>query len=263
MRKDFMSAVDKDRGFPIIPSLTIETRAGCTRRCPECIRNSYPDREAILSWFSSRELPTSVIERIMREASAEGFISYCCLQYFNEPLLDSRLPELAAMAKNFGFHHVYCCTNADLMNKSLANALDGVMDSLVVSLYDLRGIDEINRKDSLNSMFSKTKLTFTDGEHFPVHFSPTSDVDAMAKSGQELACFEPRKRLIINHLGTMVMCCDDLVGEFKLGNVFDNSIAELWYSPRHMNLINALGVPGGRACHPYCMSCPRIAILGN
>ena len=70
-------------------------------------------------------------------------------------------------------------------------------------------------------------------------------------------CGEPIKRMIVNHRGDMLMCCDDMIGNFALGNVHEQSLEELWFSERHQDLLLALEQPGGRACHQHCLSCPR------
>ena len=37
--------------FATFWELCIETVASCTRTCPTCLRNSYPDRDAVASRF--------------------------------------------------------------------------------------------------------------------------------------------------------------------------------------------------------------------
>src|SRR5689334_9206367 len=95
------------RTIPLFSELVIETRSTCNRTCDFCIRNSHPDREAVKPWFEEREMPADTVMRLFREAQAIGFRGVVCLQFYNEPLEDPRLPEFAALAKGMGFSYVF------------------------------------------------------------------------------------------------------------------------------------------------------------
>ena len=64
-------------------------------------------------------------------------------------------------------------------------------------------------------------------------------------------------RMIVDYRGEMLMCCDDIVGLFNLGNVRDHTVEELWNSPKHVEIMATLAVPGGREAYGYCRTCPR------
>jgi radical SAM protein with 4Fe4S-binding SPASM domain len=81
--------------------------------------------------------------------------------------------------------------------------------------------------------------------------------EALAHQNRIHPCGEPLRRLIINHRGDMLLCYDDLAGHFRLGNIRDHTVEQLWFGDRHQDLVLALQAPDGRWCHPHCMSCPR------
>jgi len=245
-----------DQRIALFSQLEVETRSTCNRFCPGCIRNSHPDREAVRPWFEGGELPSADLERIFRQALDLGFSGTVCLQHYNEPLQDRRIAEFGRMAKGLGFSWVFTCTNGDFLTEAVAAELDGAFDQLQIALY-LEEPLKARRQEWLTHLFTRTQLWFTGGGHIPTHFSPLFEVEALAEQHRLLPCHEPMKRMIINHRGDMLLCCDDLVGHFNLGNIRDRTLEELWFSPVHQDLVLALQGPGGRLGHPHCASCPR------
>lgn len=245
-----------ERRIPLFWQLEIETRSTCNRTCAGCLRNSHPDREAVAPWFEDNELPTEVIHRLFREAQEMGFRGAVCLQHYNEPLHDSRIADLGATAMSMGFQHVFTCTNADYLNERVAESLDGRFHQLIVAVY-VEEPHKSRREEWVRSLFSTTEVVLTHGEMIPTHFSPLFPVTLLSQRHAANPCWEPIKRMIVNHRGDMLMCCDDMVGHFDLGNVYDHSLEELWFSERHQDLLLALEQPGGRSCHAHCLSCPR------
>ena len=266
--------------IPRFRFLEIETRSTCNRRCAACIRNSHPSREAIQSWFEPNELPLDVIDRVMAEARALGCATVV-LSHYNEPLEDLRLGSIATMARSHGFSCVWAATNMDLMTPERARELDGKFDDLFVALYPtagfpyrrpgplLEGPEEAEERAAwLRSLFHETRLDMRareadGGMHIPSHFSPIHPVDELAKKYSGYPCHEPTNRMIVNHRGDMLLCCQDVVGHFALGSVHDTSVNALWYSARHQALVRALSKPGGRSVHTHCTTCPQLVAGGE
>jgi radical SAM protein with 4Fe4S-binding SPASM domain len=245
-----------DRRIPLFAQLEIETRSTCNRVCPGCMRNSHPDRATVQPWFEEHELPTATILRLYDEALAMGFRGTVCLQHYNEPMQDPRLPALVRAAKDAGFAYVFTCTNADLLTEERAAELDGVLDELLVALY-MDGPQKAKREAWVRSLFDRTRLTFTGGGFIPTHFTPLYSASALARQHAARPCSEPLWRMIVNHRGDMLLCCDDLVGHFELGSVNEHTIEELWFGERHQDFVVALQSPGRRQVHAHCQSCPR------
>jgi len=235
----------------------LETCSYCNRTCPTCLRNSHPDKQAVAPWFEQTFLPTETIHDLLGQLVRMGFQGPVCLQHYNEPLLDPRIAELGRYAKGLKqFHHVFMCTSGDFIDEKRAADLDGAFDELQISLYMNADVAR-RRTDYLKALFKKTLLSFTGGVHIPTHFSPSFPVLGFADAYRNRPCTLPQKRLIINHRGECLLCCDDLVGNFGLGNIRDHSLEELWFGERHQQIIRDLEVAGGRNKHPYCASCPR------
>lgn len=244
------------RRIPMFEQLEIETRSTCNRVCPGCMRNSYPDRDQVAPWFEPNDLPTDTVLRLFDEAWSMGFHGTVCLQHYNEPLQDARLGAFVRAAKERGFAYVFTCTNADLLTEERAAELDGVLDELLVALY-MDEPQKSKREAFVRSLFGRTRLSFTGGGFIPTHYTPLYPAASLARQHAGRPCSEPLRRMIVNHRGDMLMCCDDLLGHFGLGNVRDHTIEELWFGERHQDLVASLQQAGGRGVHPHCLSCPR------
>lgn len=235
----------------------LETSSFCHRTCKSCLRNSHPDRDAVESWFNQKFMPIETIHNLFGQLVEMDFRGDVCLQHYNEPLLDKRISEIARYAKSLNrFNSVFICTSADQVTEESAAELDGAFDHMFVALY----MDEEKQKRRsafLDSVFKKTKLIYTHGTHIPTHFSPLFDVNTLAKDHRDRPCTLPQQRLIINHMGDCLLCCDDMVNNFDLGNIRDYSLHELWFNEKHQQIIRDLEVAGGRKKHPYCANCPR------
>lgn len=238
--------------------LVIETKSACTRTCKTCLRQTYPGREALAGRFGKAvELPADAIHRVIDQAAGMGFGGPLCLQFFNEPLLDDRLPDIAAYARRVGrFSEVYVNTNGDLLDEETAGRLDGVLDRLNVALYG--GGNREAREGRILALFERTRITFTGGVHVVTHYSHFGNLDACIAGFLDRPCVrEAQQRMIISHTGEMLMCCEDIGGEWSLGNVGDATLEELWFDGRHADVVERLSRSGGRRSFPYCSICPR------
>ncbi len=233
--------------IPLFSSLLLETFSLCNRRCTTCIRNSDPDRKAWEPWFVPNELPMETIVSILQQAFDLGFRGEVSLIANNEPLLDKRLPEIVRLVKEMGLiPEVF--SNGDFLTKELAAKLDGVLNHFGIALYDKKTRE--SRKQWISTLFSKTLVSFSHG-HVINHFQREmpNPIDA--------PCSDLLARCIINHRGDANLCCEDGIGRFNLGNIFNMSLSDLWFSEKRKVLFEILSKPGGRKFHPYC-AIPRM-----
>ena len=243
------------RRIPLFGRLEIETFSNCNRTCETCLRNSYPDRERVDSWFGDVLLPTETVCSIIDQAHALGYRGDVNLQHYNEPLLDVRIEEFGHYVQSKG-RAVGICTNGDLITRERANTLDGAFTWMDVALY-MNEEAQAKRQASLEPLFSKTKLRFTGGSHITTHSSPRPHLNRLVQIHGKTPCFQVWWRMIINHKGEMLLCCDDMPGHFDLGNVFDSTLEELWFSEKHQDIMWTLAEPGGRKSYAHCAACPR------
>lgn len=247
--------------------LIVETIGSCNRTCSTCLRQSYPEelrdekhefRTVEHKIGDGYKMPTDTFVSILDQAKELGFGGIITLQYFNEPLLDDRFPDLVAIAREkFPRSPISFCTNGDLMTQEIASSIDGVVNSINIALYMPKDRME-KREGELRKMFSKTRLKFTRGAHNTTHFSPrTGRLVTLVNRCVEHPCTGYNHMLFINASGEVCHCCDDYSGHFDLGNVHAQTLEEIWNSDNYRKLVETLRDPGGRKEFDYCSKCPR------
>lgn len=241
---------------PLPDVLTIETAGNCNRTCGTCIRNTDPDRERVSSWFGDNLMSMDTIRKIMEDARSMGFRRDLCLSFYNEPTMDPRLPDIVDMATAYPFRNIFMHSNGDLMTQELAQKLDGKLTWIYFSIYADQPAKQ-NREQQIKSWFTKTDVRFGTAQHGLTHYGPVADRDSIIAAALDKTCGEPLDRFVINHRGEMSMCCDDMGGNFDLGNVNDNCLYDLWFGERHQRLAKQLQRRGGRRGLKFCESCPR------
>jgi len=239
-------------------NLDLETRSTCNRTCPTCMRNSHPDKEAVSPWFAPNYLPEHIIyDAIEQMFGVPEFGKTVCLNYYNEPLMDERIPHICREIKlKFPqLNELYFHSNGDLLKEETAKELDGVPDRIVFTLY-MDDPVKSKRAEWIKSLFNKTNIVLiTNSVHVPTHYSPGYPVKEMAEKHRMNTCLEPSMRVVINHRRQYMLCCDDLIGNFDLGTFPETSIAE--HMVRRREIQADLKVPGGRLKYKHCEACPR------
>jgi len=201
-------------------------------------------------------LEEELIYDAIDQAIALGFRGGVCLQYYNEPLMDERLPEIAHKVRSYPeLKTVHLNTNGDYITPELAAELDGALDYMICTLY-MNDPIKSERAAWIPTLFKETEVRMkTDSHHIPTHFTPAYDLESLIKVAQGMSCDQPTIRVIINHRRQYLLCCEDVIGNFDLGTFPDVGIEDHWLG-RHNELSNALSVAGGRKVHSYCMICP-------
>lgn len=240
----------------IFTEIGIETIGACNRRCPTCIRNSSLE-EGISSWFSDEKLPMEIIQKIIFELKNLNFRGDIWLHHYNEPLLDNRLPKIASFVKEqIPYAKSGINTNGDLLTKEIIQELDGKLDRIYVSCYSTEE-EATEKREELKSLFKITEIICKKVIHVTSHFSPNPDLLYKIHSNQGNKCISIQNKMLITHLGEMILCCFDIPPHFNLGNVYDNSLMELWNSKKHTGIVGTLGSPNGRQNYEYCRICPQ------
>lgn len=225
--------------------IDIETSSYCNRRCPTCLRNSWPNRKEVWRLFRQSMMPMKMFEQILGQCRELKFDGRICLCHWNEPLMDSRLPELARMAAER--NSVSLATNGDFLTEELAAKLDGVITFILISLYS----DAKHTKEWFRSVFKTTAVQIK-GNHRVAHHNPRGEPLT------EQPCKQVPRRCIVTHDGTYLHCCEDLLGEFKYGKFPEVSLKDYWFGEKHVEIWNTLREAGGRRKYGYCASCPWI-----
>jgi radical SAM protein with 4Fe4S-binding SPASM domain len=263
---------NSSKPIPLFERLEIESQSNCNRDCWFCSRTH--DRSGIYKDEHGqsviKEMPTEKILDILNQAQVLGFTGEISFHFYSEPLLDPRNLILAREAIKRGML-TRLNTNGDVLenNKQLWAELRDIYDIIVVGIYDYSSQEELEEckriwRDRLpgdNIKFSPIK---NGGERslyslgVPRALSPKDDrFRGPTITFPNATCRRPLIRMLVRYDGEMMLCCDDLKGDFKLGNIYKQSLETLWYSDKHAKIIHDL-IAGRREKYSLCAICPQI-----
>lgn len=255
---------------PLFERLQIESQSNCNRACWFCPR-TYDRSGKYLDAAGKpvlRQMPTAKILGLLDEAQAMGFRGLVGFHHYSEPLLDPRNPLLAREAKQRGMQP-YLHTNGDVLrrNEELCAVVQDLYAFIVVGLYDYRTNEELaaekhfwrGRLPNANLEFSPIGLSDGRASHsigVPRARVPSDQRMTLPDlTFQNAPCHRPLIRMLIQYDGEVCLCCEDTTGGFGLGNVHQQSLAEIWFSERHVGIMQELMV-GRRAQYELCRNCP-------
>ncbi len=251
--------------------LEIETHSRCNRSCWFCPRTydrsgTYMQKNKSLT---DKSMPTDKVLNILDQAQAlefQGGVIFC---FHSDPLLDRRNIYFAREARKRGMKP-FIHTNGDALkhNESLCQEVIDAYEYIVIGLYDYKTDEELeaakhywqNRLPDSNLQFSTIGLSGSlSARSMAIHRAlvPTDRrvafPDLTFTNGP---CRRPLLRMIIRYDGEMCNCCEDMHGAFNLGNIYRNSLEELWYSDYHVKIVKDL-LEGQRGKYELCSNCPQ------
>ena len=143
----------------------VETLNKCNLKCIMCPitlgENKRPD------------MSQEVFEKIVKEcAKYSDFLQVFGLYMLNEPLLDQKLPERIALAKQYGIKTTQIATNVELLSNERIKALfNSGLDELILSIESI--YPEKHEKIRVGSNFSRVLKNFEN----LIQFKKNNDVE--------------------------------------------------------------------------------------
>jgi radical SAM protein with 4Fe4S-binding SPASM domain len=207
---------------------------------------------------------------VLDQVQEMGFKGLVGFHHYSEPLLDNRNLMFAGEARKRGMLP-YLVTNGDRMrgNDKLCQKVSTVYERIVVGIYDYEANEEMEEaKRYWQGRLPLAKLYFSPislrGKSSSVHSIgiPRTLVPSDARMAvpdltyTNASCHRPLVRMIIQNDGEVCNCCEDTYGAFELGNINHNPVAEIWFSHKHIQIIEDL-IAGHREKYDLCRNCPQ------
>lgn len=242
-------------------NLAIETNSFCNRGCDFCPVGHA--RRPV------RQMSEEMFDGIMSQLVWLNYVGNVCLHWYNEPLADKRITAWVAKARAAcPQSFIYFASNGDLLTAEKLQALiDAGLDLIRVSQYDgvmMPNIQEILKQPKLARHMHASVKTGPDlwnnrGGSLPqltVLQEPMKD-----------RCIRPDEQLVIDANGHVPLCVNDYFGSYRIGNVTDTSLVDLWNHPRlqqareHLRQADRTKIEVCRACNepsvPYASFLPK------
>jgi radical SAM protein with 4Fe4S-binding SPASM domain len=252
--------------IPLFKHFAIELHSDCNRDCFFCPRHSDTSgkRKDRQGRHVRESLPTEKVLDLLDQVKAMGYRGKINFHHLSEPFLDKRLIPMACEARKRGFACIIH-TNGDILRKNykLSRTAARVFSEITVGLYDYKNSFQENMQKTFWRFFLRgTDIHFSKIDNvYPRHGAPVCLATVSAyreKVDQcvEQPCFMVREQCIVHYDGNVAVCCEDFRDEFDVGNVLRETIADIWWSPRHTDILKTLALPGGRKKYPLCRECP-------
>ena len=208
-------------------NVSIEISTNCNRTCSYC-----PNvLEGTPTEFMSEDTFNKVIKDL-QSIKFSGIINY---HFYNEPLLDKRLPEFIRYVRK----HLPSCvsrvfSNGDFLTLDLAGRLiDAGVADINVTIHDkndekpLKKLNPVLEKYpgyiSLRSLHNKPLL----------NRGGAVEVDLLDKKD---TCTDPLEGLQIDYKGNVLLCCNDYYRKHSFGNIANKNISQIWQGEEFFRL---------------------------
>ncbi len=224
--------------------VAIETATACNRACPYCPNSKFGSENK----YMQRDVYNQIISRLI-DIHFTGTLYF---HFYNEPLLDDRLPELVQYAKNkLPKCPIRIFTNGDRLNtNSLEQLLKAGTSQFVVSCHDK---DKTKFDQRMAPIVAEGRGIV---ELFYPHENQLSNRGGLViptRQENRNKCVEPLRVLQIEYTGKVILCCNDFNRTHAFGNILDQDIESIWHKPSFARLRKELR--NGHTSLEMCRKC--------
>lgn len=229
-------------------SISLEVSVYCNRTCSYCPNTSHETPRE----FMGEKVFTKALER-MREIRYAGIVDFI---FYNEPLLDPRLPDLVQRIKQACPSSLpRVTTNGDALSEDMLLRLTRAG---VISFYVTRHVPvKPGWDDRINALARKYPqfMTVTDIMEVSrkVGLWNRAGLVKVEKEYKVNACHAPVGALTIDRNGDVLLCCCDYFHQNKQGNIMNQGILEIWRGAQFKNVRKNLR--RGVALLDICKNC--------
>ncbi|MEJ2267757.1 MAG: SPASM domain-containing protein [Nanoarchaeota archaeon] len=216
----------RNLNFPV--HFEIETQTDCNLSCKICpvSKNSREHYRMEKSTFKN------IVDQLA-DLNYEGSFSP---HYYNEPLLDERLPDFLDYFKTkLPKSQIIIFTNGTELEKEgglelFRNLINNGADGIVVTRYNpkkkfnfAKKLSEEERKSFVYRVLKKNSI-----------LSNRIGLVDPKNPHTRKRCFEPSTKMVIDAYGFIKWCCNvysTILGKYSFGNVNEESLIDIWNKP--------------------------------
>lgn len=232
----------RDGWFSVVE---IEINSHCNRRCWYC-PNSLAPRPG------PRLISDEQFELILTRLAAVEFSGRLSYHFYGEPLLHPRLAHFVERTRTvLPAARQVLYSNGDLLTEARMTELRRAgIDRFIVTRHDGDAAG-VERADVVQLVPRDLVLTNRGGL-----------IALEDQPARGIPCHAPATMLIITNRGNVVLCYEDARETEVLGNVFEQSLDEIWWSDRFVALRSRLR-NGDRSGAAICRKCNNRAHLDD
>lgn len=235
-----------------IKMVEIETYTRCNRRCSYCPNHDHARPDV--------HMPDELYHRILDQLVEIGFRGRLSYHFYNEPLLDPRLPGFVAAARRrLPECRIVLYSNGDFMTKEVfVKLVDSGMDLAWVTNHG-RSAKHCAWRHELAPELAE-RLRYQTNQNPDIFWTNRGGLLPQIASVREplrAVCTAIATTLVVTAEGNVVLCYEDYEGRETLGNLHRDTIASVWNSERATFLRGRL-LEGDRSCCGPCQNCNNV-----
>ena len=225
-----LSSYIKYRDQYMFRAVAIEVSSYCNRACSYCPVSK--EEEKIPKMFMEMDLFKKIVKQL-QDMNFKGSIMY---HFYNEPLLDERLPEfISYVSENLPQCMSRVFSSGDFLTPQLADSLfDAGLFDMVITDHNIRPgrvvkriapiIEKYGDKISMNRLYEKPLMNRASSIELEDNIKVQKSVNGHCQSVYE--------ELNITYTGDLLLCSSDYHRTQVFGNVNNNSILDIYRTPK-------------------------------
>lgn len=207
------------------PIVAIETLGECNYKCAYCPVSVTPKRQGRMS----QETYEKVLDDLVH---IDGDVQLR-LHFYNEPLLDKRLPDFIRLAKKkLPNTYVRVVSNGNLLTLQVAEKLFSAgLDNLAVSGHEQEDVERVvstfrgSEFEELIEVRNAFQQVSWSDRRASVELEQENFVRQIPAGVKSWGC--SFLTVQIDYLGQVHQCCEDYAGDLILGNIKDRSVRDI------------------------------------
>ena len=203
----------------------VETTTACNLRCSYCpnskFTRSLPENK--------KDMKLELYHKIVDELAGLKYKGRFSLHFYGEPLMDKKLPELVAYAKEkLKNANIVLFTNGELLTINKYNELTNAgIQKFVVTQHLAK------ESNNIKNVLAYRKINGT--KSVILEYNKLKKKDMTNRGGlvnihqkRMKYCTLASDNLVIDYNGNVVLCCNDYLSSVKFGNINDEKIIDVW-----------------------------------
>lgn len=235
--------------FNNVRSIQIQTIDYCNRKCSFCPNkdfNKTPDQL----------MTEKIFLKILADLKELNYGNSIHPYLMAEPLCDKRFKDLVRITRQkFPSNDIMISTNGDFLKNrnDILELCKAGLSRIVINLYD----EETNHLKIDAREIEGIKLRTLAHLKAKEFWNRGGLVDVPSAVPKRTICYYALKKMCINYLGDVILCCSDYHYEVIYGNIMQTSLIDIWNNKKY-RYFREMHASGNGKKLPVCKRCNRI-----
>jgi len=225
-------------------SVNIETISMCNRSCEFCFNHPRFEKRP------QGEMTPELWKKVMNELAEVKFCGRIGPHFYNEPLLDKRLPDLIAYTRKvMPYCWIQINSNGDRLNEEmLINLYKKGVNFFFITNYDN------DDKEILDNLSAKYPALIRVVKNSDMWRTDRGGEIFKKEKHENTPCLRPASQLVVNWQGEVLLCCMDYYAKYSFGNLSQTGLFFIWNKKEFREIREKLKISRQKG-YPICLNC--------